>query len=243
MKKVAFVINYNHIKWLGGFQVVLNLIKSISLNKNHKIKPILFLGYKINDKISEIDKNTKIIVDKRIIINSNFLKILDKIFTIFFGYSFWYTKIFSEHKIDLISHSNIALGKKNKIKSVVWIPDFQFLHLKYLYSRWQIFTKKINARFYSKHSTKILLSSKSSKSDLMKIIKTNNQKLIINSFPFDVPSPSNLLSKKQLKQKLKIPNNYFYLPNYYWLHKNHMVVLKTLNILKKKKYFCCFNRF
>ena len=60
MKKVAFVINYNHIKWLGGFQVVLILIKSISLNKNHKIKPILFLGYKINDKISEIDKNTKI---------------------------------------------------------------------------------------------------------------------------------------------------------------------------------------
>ena len=38
-----------------------------------------------------------------------------------------------------------------------------------------------------------------------------------------------------LKKKFHIGDKFFYLPNQYWAHKNHIVVLKALKYLKNKK--------
>ena len=47
--------------------------------------------------------------------------------------------------------------------------------------------------------------------------------------------PRPLLIKGNVgKIKKKLPKNFFYLPNQFWRHKNHFVVLRALNYLKNK---------
>ena len=43
MIRVAFVINYNPAAWLGGFNVIRNLICSINANKPKNIKIVIFI--------------------------------------------------------------------------------------------------------------------------------------------------------------------------------------------------------
>ena len=51
MIRVAFIINFKPKKWLGGFNFILNLIESLSILKNKKIKPILIVDKKFNSNI------------------------------------------------------------------------------------------------------------------------------------------------------------------------------------------------
>ena len=47
----------------------------------------------------------------------------------------------------------------------------------------------------------------------------------------------------ELKSKYQISNEFFYMPNQYWKHKNHMIVLEAINVLKNEdfviNFICC----
>lgn len=48
------------------------------------------------------------------------------------------------------------------------------------------------------------------------------------------PKKKELVKSSILRTKFKLPLKYFYLPNQYWMHKNHKVVLNALLHLKSK---------
>jgi glycosyltransferase involved in cell wall biosynthesis len=50
---------------------------------------------------------------------------------------------------------------------------------------------------------------------------------------------NNTLKFEQIISKYKIDENYFFLPNQLWKHKNHMVVFKALTLLKKNGISVC----
>ena len=116
----------------------------------------------------------------------------------------------------------------------MWIPDFQFIHLKICFLLSTSFFRRLNIFLYKKHAYKILLSSKSAYNDLKKIINIPKKKNIINSFSFVLPTLSSLRSFSYLKKKYNLKKNFFYLPNQYWVHKNHKVVIDALKYLKIK---------
>ena len=84
------------------------------------------------------------------------------------------------------------------------------------------------------HSSKIILSSLDAKKDLKKVSKTGYAKSIVHPFIFKSPKKKEILSLSLLKKKYHISSNFFYLPNQYRIHKNHIVVLKALKFLKEK---------
>ncbi len=66
MIKLAFIINFDKKKWEGGFNVILNLINAILINKKKSKKINIFLIVP-NKKILidyKISKSVKIIEDK-----------------------------------------------------------------------------------------------------------------------------------------------------------------------------------
>ena len=86
------------------------------------------------------------------------------------------------------------------------------------------------------HSKNIILSSKNARNDLKKISYDAYKKSIVNSFVYNLLDYHKIISLNQIKKKYGIKNNFFYMPNQYFVHKNHFVVLKALNrILKENK--------
>jgi len=235
MIKLAFIINFNKEKWQGGFNVIVNLINAILINKKKSKKINIFLIVS-NKKIlinCKIPNSVKIIEDKEITKPKQYKRFIDKIFLIFFNKTFFLEKRLKKYGINIISHSNIYTGKKSITKSIVWIPDFQFFHFPNNFSLKYKILKKINLLIYSKYSDQILLSSNTAKNDLKKICYPAFKMALVNSFCFPESKKMNRSILKKILKDYKIPNKFFYVPNQYWVHKNHKVVLKALKFLKK----------
>ncbi len=233
MIRVGFIINYDPINWLGGYNFTINLINAILLLKNRKIEPVLIVGK--DYKLENINHHNFQIIKSNIFINQGILeRLLNKFQILILGRSKKYDEFFKEHKIDIISHNSFFIGKKSIVKSFAWIPDFQFLHFPENYSLKVRILKKTNIIFTGLHSTKIILSSKCARSDLKKISINSFIKSIINSFVFKLIEKKNLLSLSKLQKKYFISKKFIYLPNQYMKHKNHILVLKSLNELLKK---------
>tara|TARA_B100001142_G_C14241937_1_gene619754 strand:+ start:20 stop:1180 length:1161 start_codon:yes stop_codon:yes gene_type:complete len=228
MTRVAFVINFTHHKWLGGFNIIMNLIKALYLLKNRKIDPILIVSKNFKKKEIQNFKNVKVIKSDFFLDQNLLSRIYNKISILTFGKSEKYDNFFIKHKIKVLSHTLLPLGKKSLIKSFPWIPDFQYIHYPENFSLKNKFMKNLSNKICAKHSSKIILSSNDVKNDVKKLTLKGFLKSRINSFVFDIPSKKKITSLSLLKKKYKIKSKYFYLPNQYWVHKNHILVLKSL---------------
>jgi hypothetical protein len=164
---------------------------------------------------------------------SVFKRILNKFLIFFFGKSFCYEKFFNNLKIKAISHSSICLGRKSAIKSFPWIPDFQFMHYPENFSVKNRIFKKINIFFAANAATKIIISSKDSQNDLKKFSIRASNKSVVHSFKYETVEKNKIITLNNICQKYQIKTKFFYLPNQYFFHKNHIVVLKSLKYLLK----------
>ena len=226
--RVGFVINYSHQKWLGGFNIIANLITAINFLPKKNIEPILIVNKSFNKKSLKGFKNIKI---KKTNLFSNISligRIYNKLLILIIGRSRSFDKFFLKNRISILSHTLLPLGNRSLIKSFPWIPDFQYFHYPKNFSFKNRIMKNISNIICAIHSSKIILSSKDVKKDIKKVSIKAYKKSRVNSFVFDVPKKTHLVKLDILKKKYKIKNKYFYLPNQYWLHKNHLIVLKSL---------------
>ncbi|MBD1161546.1 glycosyltransferase [Pelagibacterales bacterium SAG-MED15] len=234
MIRLAFVIHSTRT-WLGGVNVILNLINSIlsSPKFSSRIKVILFTDSKLNLNKFKLNKNVEIIESSELFKINLLCRIIDKISIIFYSKTIYLEKILRKYNVDFITHTSFATGKKSIAKSIVWIPDLQYIYFPELFSFKYRLLKKINIYICKDHAFKILLSSKSALSDIKRICNIKNKKLIVSKFTFNLPKPKNLKKFSYLKKKYSLNKNFFYLPNQYWVHKNHKVVIEAINAIKK----------
>ena len=239
MIKIGFLINFNTLKWLGGTYVIKNLIHCINAFSKKEIKPVLIIKKKLSKKEIKEFKNIKLI-KTNFFHNQNLIKkIYNKLLVIIFGKSDYYENFFIKNKIDILSHINVMsnsifLGKNSSIKTLSFIADFQHIHYPENFSFKNILMRNLNIRMSALHSSKIILSSFDAKKDLKTISKTAYKKSVVNQVVFKAPEKRDILSQIFLKKKYNIYSKFFYLPNQYWIHKNHIIVLQALKHLLKK---------
>ncbi len=226
MLRIAFILNFNKNKWRGGYEYIKNLILLIKNLNDKKVKITIFTSN--NTKKSYFSDLGRIqIIRTRFLENKNFFRILHKILIIIFGKNFFLEQILKKNEINLLSHFYF-LGKKSSIKNLYWIPDFQEIKLLKFLNLKQKVMRAINLNLASIHSSNILLSSETVKKDLKKLSKLGFSKAKVLRPVFEVKNLRQIPSFKDIKKKYKIDRNYFFLPNQYWTHKNHMLVLKSL---------------
>lgn len=232
MKKVGFVINFNKNSWLGGYNYFYNLFKFYTFAKKKKILPVIITDNE--KKVSELVKEFNFqVINSKYFSNSNTsIRILNKLLVFFFNKNFLIEEFLKKNDILAVSH-NLSLGRNSGIKSFPWFPDFQEINLPQNFSLKMKLMRKLNIFFAIKHSTKIIISSHGVESDLKKISTKAFEKSKVIKHCIYLPPKKKLLSRNKLLKKYNIKDNYFILPNHYWKHKNHIIVLKALKELKK----------
>jgi hypothetical protein len=228
---VGFIINFNPSKWLGGFNYIKNLILFLEKFKIKTINPIIITNDR-NYFTKEYKLEKVKILETNIVSNNNLLvRILGKILVITLGKNYFLEKFLIKNKIHCISHFECT-GKNSKIKNFPWFPDFQEIHFPEYFSLKSKLLRKINLWIASIHSTKILISSKKVLGDLKRINKNAFKKAILIKHAINLPK---IKEEKNLNRKFIIEKKYFIVPNTYWVHKNHFVLLKALKFLKESQ--------
>ncbi len=233
MIRVGFHYNFSKNSWLGGVIYLKNLFEGINENKKIKIKPVIITDYRSTDDDISFFKGVEVI-RSNFFSRSNFNRIINKLIVIFLGRNIFIQNFLKKNNIQVMSHFSI-LGARSRIPSVYWQPDFQEVNNpNYISLRRKIF-RKLNVYLFSNHSNKVLLSSFTVKKELKKINSTAYKKSVVLRPTFSNLPSSSFKTMKYLKKKFKITKNYFFIPNHFWTHKNHELVLRSLVELKKKK--------
>ena len=211
-----------------------NLLYAISAIKDRKIQPVFFVGKNADEKFVEEFEKLGIIVRSSLFDRLSFSWLIHNIFRRLFLWSFLFDRLAVKNSIDLISHSGVVT-KRKKYKTLNWMPDFQHFHLPEMFSLAEV---KYRSMVYAKmveNSDGIVLSS----NDALFDYKTNFPQYLgkVHVLPF-VSQPNtdiyDIFDTKKIEKKYEFSGKFFYLPNQFWKHKNHWIVLEALSLLKKE---------
>tara|TARA_B100000780_G_C21072819_1_gene431773 strand:- start:222 stop:1388 length:1167 start_codon:yes stop_codon:yes gene_type:complete len=233
MINVGFIINYRLSGWLGVSNYYKNFFNSLKTVKNQSIKPIIITDYHFTSEEKLFFKEIKIIQTKLVDRSSRLKKIINNLLINIFGRNIFLDKFLRKNNINIVSHTSY-LGRKSDIVSLKWFPDFQEIHLPELFSSKQLLARSYDIKMAQRHSTKIIVSSISVKNDLKKINDKAHKKVLIFKHVNEIIKLQKLKSFDYLKKKYSLKKKYFFLPNHFWKHKNHIIVLKALNYIKNK---------
>ena len=135
-------------------------------------------------------------------------------------------------RINVLSHSEPLLARGSDIKALGWMPDFQFMHLPDLWSQPELERVRSSCENVCRHSDALIVSSRTALADLRRFAPWYLEPAHVLHFVSAPADSGGLRSLQSLREQYVLPQVYFHLPNQFWSHKNHSVVVEALVFLK-----------
>jgi len=135
-------------------------------------------------------------------------------------------------RIDLLSHSEPLRARGSGNKALGWLPDFQFMHLPELWSPPELERLRRGCERICRDSDALVVSSHAALADLRRFAPWYDKPAQVLHFVSAPVDAEGLRSLESLQEQHGLPADYFHLPNQFWSHKNHGVVVDALALLK-----------
>jgi len=235
--KVAFWYDRPQ-EYSGGLNYFRNLLYALSRLENPVIDPYVFFGSSVDSKITREFETFATVVCTRLLDRNSLAWILQRILFKYLGSLTLINWVVRRHGIQLVSHGVHVYGKARPFLVVHWLPDFQYLHLPELFPQAYVAQESNRIRAVAAQSDAILLSSYSALADFRQILGSSpsspvtvlpfvSQPTIASAAAAPAATRSALIERYGLMMK------FFYLPNQFWSHKNHLVVFEAVRLAKE----------
>jgi glycosyltransferase involved in cell wall biosynthesis len=216
----------------GGINYLTNLFYAVRQLKDPKIEVIVFVGKKDDYQAKVYGKYSQVIRTAALD-RYSFLWFINKASYKLIKYPIIIDILLRLNSIDVLSHSYLT-SKFFKAKIINWIPDFQVLHCPELWDekdikKWYKLLSNIAI-----NSDRVILSSYDALKDFKSCMPTEENKVDVLQFVSQPPIKSKSISVAELKIKYGFSEEFFFIPNQFWKHKNHKVVYEACALLKKK---------
>jgi hypothetical protein len=133
----------------------------------------------------------------------------------------------SRARVQLYSHAP-PLGKRFGIPSLYWIPDVQHRRLPHQFSRRERWQRDQEMRDAARTARIVIASSHAAKRDIIELVGDRvESKLRVLQFVAQPRSPAPI-ALADLASRYPLPKRFLFLPNQWWKHKNHALVVDAL---------------
>jgi glycosyltransferase involved in cell wall biosynthesis len=233
MKRIGFIIPKFGAEWIGGLNYYRNLFYALAIQDKALCKAVVIVPRRLRSLARESFGDVEILTTS-LVERKSLSHIVRKMILLLCGRDLLLERFLEAHQIDAISHGP-ALGPRSPIPSIIWIADFQHLHLPQFFSPRDVHQRKCRHLNACKAATLIVLSSDDSKTDLLSLAPSCAAKVRVMRFTPKLAdwTPSGiteLLNSHCLKPK------YIFLPNQFWAHKNHLLVFEAVKYLVRQGY-------
>ena len=215
--------------WLGGLNYLSNLLAGVKLLPETHLMPVLLTGTGTDCMEQRFDGVR--IIRTPLLDRKSLPWVARKATSTLLASDQMLQQLMEKHNISVLSHSG-HLGRRGKTPSIGWIPDLQHLHLPKFFTPKQIADRNRSCQELCDRCTRVVVSSQCSLDDLHTFAPSSRQKADVLSFVAMPPQldPQHTLAEMQATYHFDAP--YFLLPNQFWAHKNHRVVIRALQVLK-----------
>ncbi|MGV7214019.1 glycosyltransferase family 4 protein [Bradyrhizobium sp. UFLA05-112] len=231
--RVAFT-NIPRRLWAGGYNYQRNLFEVLNRHRPGAIAPVLFAG--ATDDDDEIAAFTRI-PGVEVVRSPVFDRAGGHLFrALAFGLDTPASALFRNRKIDMVFESARFFGWRLPFPAIAWFPDFQHRLLPHLFSRAAYWRRDLGFRVQIASGRHIMLSSTSALGDLRKFYPGLRNGVSVVRFATEPPPSLLATNPLDVLAQHELPRRFFYLPNQFWRHKNHQLVVDALDLLKRRGF-------
>lgn len=229
--RVAFTLIPRR-SWAGGYNYQSNLFAALNTYCPGEITPVVFAGQRADAAdfaalglIPGVELAQSAAFDRRRLAGFSALSL---------GLDYAAVDEFRARKIDVVFESARFFGWRLPYPAVAWFPDFQHRRLPQLFSKAARWRREIGFRAQIAAGRIIMLSSESALRDCQKFYPRSAERACVVKFATQPPPELLAVDPSVVRTQYQLPCQYFYLPNQFWRHKNHQVVVDALAILTQR---------
>ncbi len=225
--RVGIVLNRG-TAWLGGLNYFRNLLTAVHQLPNAAIEPVILTGRERNNTF--VDFPPLELVRSGILDPQSPAGIFRRKLADLTNSDKLVERLMNRHGVSILSHSFGTIAGP----TVGWIPDFQHVYLPDFFSEEERRNRDRSFMALCERCEKVIVSSECTNADLQKFAPQHMHKAAVLQFVASPKLPADLLTLAQLQQKYKFGGPYFLLPNQFWIHKNHRVVISALKLIRQQ---------
>jgi glycosyltransferase involved in cell wall biosynthesis len=219
--------------WTGGHNYLLNLLEVLVRHHSDRLTPILFLGEDCGDDIAPFHAIEGLQFVRTPYLNVRRRKI-SLLQAMLWGVDPGMQRLFRQYGIDLVFESAQFFGWRLGIPAIAWIPDFQHKKLPHLFSRAAWWKREIGFRAQVGGGRTIMLSSEDARHACEHYYPSTRGRTRTIHFAVR-PGPVNSYQEaRKIADSYDLPEHFFFMPNQFYRHKNHLLVLDALTILRER---------
>jgi Glycosyl transferases group 1 len=229
-------VAFTHIPrqlWAGGYNYQSNLFAALDRFRPGEIAPVLFAGTDGDD--ADLAPMAAI-PGVEIVQSAAFTGGRGLLAALALGLDRGAAAEFRAHQIDAVFQTRRFFGWRLPYPAVIWFPDFQHRRLPQLFpavARWR---REAGFRMQIASGRTVMLSSESAHRDFRTFYPRAKNEVCVVRFATG-PSPAFLnANPAEIVAQYQLPEKYFYLPNQFYTHKNHQVVVDALAILAQRGF-------
>jgi glycosyltransferase involved in cell wall biosynthesis len=221
--------------WTGGVNYLENLLSALSEQPDCKVYPMLFAGSDADPKV--LARLTPYLAEPPILSavwnNGRLMRIAR--LTCGFGLQrdYFAEREFKRSKIDVVFQHAAWYGCRFDIPTLAWIADFQHRRLSMMFSKFNYYWRDVGYWALSHCATRLMVSSQDAKQDCETFYPKSIGRVDAVPFAVRIGSGVNVAVLQEIRALYKLPEKFYFLPNQFWRHKNHINVIKALSLIKQ----------
>jgi len=234
MVRVAFWFDAP-VEYSGGVNYIKNLLHAVSLVNDGTVRPYLFFASDIPASTEEEFSPYATVVRTKLLQRRSLPWLVHQVFYKLFGSMALANSLLKSYGIAVLSHVWFVYKGPIPFRIIGWIPDLQYLHLPELFPTLDPAEETRQNQKIISQSDIIILSSYNVLEDFKRIAPPETQSRARVLQFVSQPSnsvPSRTITRRAIEEKYGFRGRFFFLPNQFWAHKNHIVVLRAVKVLK-----------
>lgn len=140
-----------------------------------------------------------------------------------------------ENNIDVMFENARFLGAAFPVPVLSWMPDFQHRHLSHLFSRTAWWKRELGYRAQGLGRRVVLLSSDAARHDCERYYPRTRGRTFVARFSGQVDLEAVHIRALNAPSGHSVPKRFFFLPNQFWIHKNHGLVVEALRRIQRDR--------
>ena len=218
----------------GVYNYLLNLVRVLCSHEAHRVKPVLFFGTDMSEKDTapfrdivgaELAFTTAMDISQKGAALTRALLL---------GADASQKRLLDEHQIDVLFENAQFFGWRIGRPVIAWIPDFQHRHLRPMFTARGYWRRELGFLTQIGVGRTIMLSSEDARRDCERFYPSTVGRT--RAVRFAVPA-GHAMTPSQARvtaDRYGLPSAFFFMPNQVSKHKNHLLVLDALALLRER---------
>jgi glycosyltransferase involved in cell wall biosynthesis len=123
-------------------------------------------------------------------------------------------------------------GARFGLPVIAWLPDFQHRYMPEMFTRANWWRRELGFRAQIGSSRTLMVSSETAHRDIERFYPASRGRTHVVRFAIDLDITQYMGRSAEMRAVYQLPGRFFFLPNQFWCHKNHSVIVAALARIK-----------